>query len=78
MNNTDRERILLLENNHINIMEKIDSILDRFDKFEEKLDKALEKKANVWVEKVWIWFFITVGAGLLTYLGTLLIKLIQL
>jgi len=46
MSNTERERILLLEQQSTNIMEKIDSIITRFDKFEEKLDNTFEKQNN--------------------------------
>lgn len=66
MSNTDKERILVLEANQKNIMEKIDSIIERFDRFEEKLDCALEKKANKWVENAISWTAYTViGAVLL-------------
>lgn len=68
-----RERLAKLETNHTNIMEKIEEILIRFDKFEDKLDRALDKKANIWVEKVLIWLGVFIGAGILGYLGTLII-----
>lgn len=44
----------------------------------EKLDKALEKKANVWVETFLIWLGAGIGMGLLSYLGYLIIKLIDI
>lgn len=69
-----RERLAKLETNHTNLMEKIEEILTRFDKFEDKLDKALDKKANIWVEKVLIWLGVFIGAGILGYLGTLIIS----
>lgn len=73
-----RERLVKLETNHNNIMEKIEEILKRFDNFETKLDCALEKKANVWVEKVIVWLGIFIGAGVLTYFGSLIVKVIEL
>lgn len=58
---TEETRIALLEQNHQQMMEKIDTIIERFDKFEVKLDKALEKKANKWVETAMYWGFTSVG-----------------
>jgi hypothetical protein len=59
-------KIALLEQNHRNLMEKIEEILIRFDKFEEKLNCALAKKADIWVEKALSWTAYTVvGAVLL-------------
>jgi len=43
----------------------------------DKLDKALEKKAGIWVEKVLLWFGAIAGAGILAYLGSLIIKVIE-
>ena len=42
-------KIALLEQNHRNLMDKIEEILTRFDKFEEKLDCALAKKADKYI-----------------------------
>lgn len=72
--NTDRERILLLENNHKVLMDKIESILERFDKFEEKLDKALEKKADIWVEKALSWALYSVAAIIIGAFMYLIVK----
>lgn len=44
----------------------------------DKLDKALEKKADVWVERFMIWAGIIIGGGILGYVGSLLIKVIEL
>ena len=44
---------------------------------EEKLDRALDKKANIWVEKVLIWLGAVIGVGLIGYLGTLLVRVIE-
>lgn len=84
-----RERLVKLETNHANVMEKIDelkndiresndTLLGALEKLENKLDLALEKKANVWVEKVLIWFLIFFATGVLSYIGMLIIKLIKL
>lgn len=70
--------IATLTANQENIMEKLEELVKRFDSFEEKLDKALEKKANVWVEKFMVWAGIIIGAGILGYLGSLIIKVIEL
>ena len=77
MKESPETRIALLESNHETLMEKIESILIRFDKFEEKLDIALEKKAGKWVEGVIKWFGITIGTGILGYLGLLIVKAIE-
>ena len=70
-------KVALLEQNHLNLMEKIEEILERFDKLESKLDYALEKKAGIWVEGVIKWFGICVGSGILGYVGLQLIKVIE-
>ncbi len=72
--NTENERILLLENNHQNLMEKIDDLINRFNNFDKKLDRALEEKANVWVEKAFTWLLYFVGSILITALMYLIIK----
>ncbi len=43
----------------------------------DKLDKALEKKAGKWVEKVIYGAAIFVITGLFSYLGTVIIKVIE-
>ncbi len=73
-NKTENERILLLENNHQNLMEKIDDLIERFNNFDKKLDRALEEKANVWVEKAFTWLLYFVGSILITALMYLIIK----
>lgn len=78
----DGERIATLEANHKNIMEKVEEILGRFDKLEEKIDSALEKKADkVVVDRILsvaYWVGGIIGTGLLSYLGYLIVKLIEL
>lgn len=71
-------RVAVLESEHQNIMEKFEELIKRFDSFEEKLDKALEKKADKWVEKLIIWLGIFIGTSLLSYLGYLIVKVIEL
>lgn len=71
---SERERILTLENNHNNLMDKLDDILDKFNEFELKLDKALEKKADVWVEKAVSWAIYLVVGILITSITYLVIK----
>jgi len=81
MSNSDETRIALLENNYENMDKKLDGILERFNNFENKLDIALGKKADKdtqWAEKLLIWLGIFIGGGLLAWLGTLIIKLINL
>jgi len=73
----EKERIAILETNHKNIMEKIEEILEKVDNLEKKLDCALDKKANIWVEKVLIWLGIIIGTGILGYIGSLIIKVIE-
>lgn len=71
---TERERIILLENNHQTLMDRLNDIIDRFDKFEQKLDKALEKKADVWVEKALSWAIYLVAGIVIGALIYLVIK----
>ena len=71
-------RLSTLEANYKNMDEKIDNILSKFDKLEGKIDCALEKKAGKWVEGVIKWVGICIGAGILGYLGTLIVKVIEL
>lgn len=84
-----KERLAILETNQKNMMDKlIESIKDNKEShegiinmivgIEAKLDKALEGKANKWVERVLTWLGISIGGGLISYLGYLLIKLIEL
>lgn len=81
MAQSDKTRIAILETNHINIMDKIDSIIERFDKFEEKLDVALEKKADKEtvnrIQAIINWFGVVIGSGILGYIGLQIIKVIE-
>lgn len=43
----------------------------------DKLDKALEKKAGIWVEKVLYGAGAICGAGILSYIGLQIIKVIE-
>ena len=74
--------IAVLQTNHKNIMEKMESLEkkvdDGFKEIKDLLKEAMAQKANKWVEKVFIWFLITIATGLLAYLGTLLLKLIAI
>jgi len=73
-NDKDEIRIALLENNHKNLMEKIDNLLKRFDKFDEKLDEALKGKANIWVEKAFTWGIYFIASIIITAVMYLIIK----
>lgn len=76
------KRLTVLETRQEDFMiqnkEEHNAILDAVNKLDAKIDKALEKKAGIWVEKVVIWFGVSIGGGLLAYLGYLLIKIIEL
>ena len=77
-----RERLVYLETNQTNLMEKLEGVEkkvdDGFKEIKDLLKEAMAQKANKWVEKVFIWFLITIATGLLAYLGTLLLKLIAI
>ena len=85
---TERERILVLEKNHEQFMKEFityseenskqhTEIKELIEQMGQKLDTALEKKAGIWVEKVLIWFGSIVGIGVIGYLGSLIIKVIE-
>jgi hypothetical protein len=55
-----------------------DLMIDGFKDLKEQLDIALDKKADKYIEKVMWWFLAIIGSGLITYVGSLLIKVIKL
>lgn len=82
-----RERLLALEINQTNIMEKLNefqldnkeqhsAIIKSLKDMENKLDTALEKKADKWVQTLMVWLGRTIGVGILATLGGIIIKAI--
>ena len=73
-------KIQALELNQKSMAEKFDdlkdTINDRFDKFEEMIKEIKDHKANKWVEIFLLWAGAIIGAGLLTFLGSLIYKAI--
>lgn len=82
---TPEIRIALLENNHKNLMDKLDDfketesehheeikalILD----FKKEVKEALDKKANIWVEKAFSWVLYSIGGIIIGALMYLIIK----
>lgn len=83
--NSSREsavRIAELQTNQNNIMDKLEEFhIDNKEQHELiiRAIENLEKKfASKWVEKVFVWFLSILGVGFLTYLGALIIKLIEI
>ena len=74
-------KIALLEQNHLQMMEKLNEYQqenrDQHKEIKEIIEKALNKKANIWVEKVLIYLGTAIGLGLIGYLGKLIIKVIE-
>jgi len=82
MSEKEVTRIAVLETNVTNIMDKLEEFQaenkEQHIALMKKLEEVVSNKADKWVEKVLIWFAITVGTGLISYLGYLLLKLIEL
>lgn len=81
MSDSIETKVAVLQNNQNNIMDKLDEFQrDNKEQHQElklMIEDALESKAGVWVERVLIWFARIMGAGVLSYLGYLIIKLIK-
>ena len=71
-----REKIITLQVNQKNLMQKLEEnqitnekahkdILCSIEKMSDKLDRALEKKANKWVETSMIWIFSAIGVTMI-------------
>jgi len=71
-----REKIITLQVNQKNLMQKLEenqitnekaheAILCSIEKMSDKLDRALEKKANKWVETSMIWIFSAIGVTMI-------------
>ena len=71
---SEETRIALLEQSQTAMSKEISEIKKIVSGFDEKLDRALDKKANKWVERVLIWAGVTVGASILTYVVSSIIK----
>ena len=81
-----QDRIISLEVNQKNLMQKLEenqitnekaheAILCSIEKMSDKLDVALSKKANKWVETSMIWIFSAIG---ITMIGLLIRWLVLL
>lgn len=51
---------------------------EQHSEIKEMIEKALASKADRWVQDVIKWLGILVGGGVLTYLGSLIIKVIEM
>jgi ribosomal silencing factor RsfS len=78
-------RIALLENNHKNLMDKLDDFKEKESEhheeikalildFKEEVKEALDKKANVWVEKAFSWVLYSIGAIIISAIMYLIVK----
>lgn len=89
MSKSDETRIELLEQNHNTIMKLFDEyrednktqheeIKEMILEIKQDLKISLDNKADKWVQEVIKWLGIFIGGGVLTYLGSLIIKVINL
>ena len=71
-------KIALLEQNHLQMMEKLNEYQqenrDQHKELKDMIEKALESKAGIWVEKAFTWLLYTVAGIVVTSLMYLIIK----
>lgn len=63
-----------MEQNAKDHLEIKDTMEQGFKLLGEKIDEISKNKANIWVEKFLIWAGMIIGAGLITFLGSLIYK----
>lgn len=85
MNQTERERILLLETNHQQMMDNLEElktkqkenhaeIKDIIITLREEVKDAMAKKSDIWVEKAVTWLLYTVAGIIVGALMYLVVK----
>ena len=72
----EKQFTLMFEQNTKDHLDIQKTMKDGFKELGDKIDTISNSKANKWVESFLLWAGAIIGAGLLTFLGTLIYKAI--